>query len=127
MLTQRLNIQTQNQGETFLTPWNLGVHLPVPGTCLLCHQRPSATLPVVACHVIATGDRMEQAICCIAPLLWTRKGAGRLSRTSEEDRGAACVSACSFTFFLAKTLLLLKLQHSLWHEVSVPAQLPAPV
>lgn len=72
---------------------------------------------------------MEQAgnlqICNIASLLWITKRAGRLGRTAE-DRGATCVTACSFTLFLAKTLLLLKLQHSLWYEVSVPAQLPAP-
>lgn len=104
------------------------MHLPVTGTCLLCHQRPSATLPEVAtAHPLtATGERMEQAVnllYCSSPLRWTRKRAGRLgtSRTAEEDGGIAY----SFTLFLAKALLLLELQHSLWYEVSALAQLPA--
>lgn len=106
MLTQHLNMQTQDQGETFLTPWNL----PFPAVCTCQSLVPAYFVtrdPVPLFQwqqqlvILQEREWSKQSICCIAPLLWTRKREGRFGtrRTTEEDRGITCVTACSFTLF----------------------------
>lgn len=133
---QHLDIEPRwDISDTLGSPFHCNMHLPVTGTCLPCHQRPTATLPVVATalHLTGMGEGIEQPDRQLLPLLLLCCGLEKELDSTGDIQGSRgrqgyrmyhCMLFHSV--FGQKSITTESLQHPLWYQVSVCAHLSSP-
>lgn len=135
MLAQHFNLQTQNQGETFLTPWDP----PFAAVCTCQSLVPAYLSPETHCYSSCcsnkssygrvNGATSQTITCYVTPLLWAKK---ELDCTwhiqGSRGRQGYCMCVCIIfhSAFGQESITTESLQHPLWYQVSVPAHLSSP-